>query len=193
MKERVFRKVMGILIMMIPGALFAEETVGVSAINSGDTAWVLISAALVLMMTVPALAMFYAGMVRRKNVLSTLYYSLGSAIVVSLLWVLFQYSLTFGGKELIPGVIGGLDKAFLENIGINSIYPTMPTVPEFAFSAFQFTFAAITVALISGAVVERMNFKASLTIQCFHAFTIQRFNNSTLQQFHDWRPGTGDR
>lgn len=160
MKERVFRKIMGILIMMIPGALFAEETVGVSAINSGDTAWVLISAALVLMMTVPALAMFYAGMVRRKNVLSTLYYSLGSAIVVSLLWVLFQYSLTFGGKELIPGVIGGLDKAFLENIGINSIYPTMPTVPEFAFSAFQFTFAAITVALISGAVVERMNFKA---------------------------------
>lgn len=160
MKERVFRKIMGILIMMIPGALFAEETVGVSAINSGDTAWVLISAALVLMMTVPALAMFYAGMVRKKNVLSTLYYSLGSAIVVSLLWVLFQYSLTFGGKELIPGVIGGLDKAFLENIGINSIYPTMPTVPEFAFSAFQFTFAAITVALISGAVVERMNFKA---------------------------------
>lgn len=160
MKERVFRKIMGILIMMIPGALFAEETVGVSAINSGDTAWVLISAALVLMMTVPAIAMFYAGMVRRKNVLSTLYYSLGSAIVVSLLWVLFQYSLTFGGKELIPGVIGGLDKAFLENIGINSIYPTMPTVPEFAFSAFQFTFAAITVALISGAVVERMNFKA---------------------------------
>ena len=160
MKERVFRKIMGILIMMIPGALFAQETVGVSAINSGDTAWVLISAALVLMMTVPALAMFYAGMVRRKNVLSTLYYSLGSAIVVSLLWVLFQYSLTFGGKELIPGVIGGLDKAFLENIGINSIYPTMPTVPEFAFSAFQFTFAAITVALISGAVVERMNFKA---------------------------------
>ncbi len=160
MKERVFRKIMGILIMMIPGALFAEETVGVSAINSGDTAWVLISAALVLMLTVPALAMFYAGMVRRKNVLSTLYYSLGSAIVVSILWVLFQYSLTFGGKELIPGVIGGLDKAFLENIGINSIYPTMPTVPEFAFSAFQFTFAAITVALISGAVVERMNFKA---------------------------------
>ena len=160
MKERVFRKIMGILIMMIPGALFAQETVGVSAINSGDTAWVLISAALVLMMTVPALAMFYAGMVRRKNVLSTLYYSLGSAIVVSLLWVLFQYSLTFGGKERIPGVIGGLDKAFLENIGINSIYPTMPTVPEFAFSAFQFTFAAITVALISGAVVERMNFKA---------------------------------
>ena len=69
MKERVFRKIMGILIMMIPGALFAQETVGVSAINSGDTAWVLISAALVLMMTVPALAMFYAGMVRRKNVL----------------------------------------------------------------------------------------------------------------------------
>ncbi len=160
MKERVFRKIMGILIMMIPGALFAEETVGVSAINSGDTAWVLISAALVLMMTVPALAMFYAGMVRRKNVLSTLYYSLGSAIVVSLLWVLFQYSITFGGKELIPGVIGGFDKSFLENIGITSIYSTMPTVPEFAFSAFQFTFAAITVALISGAVVERMNFKA---------------------------------
>lgn len=160
MKERVIKRILGIFMMMLPVAIFAEGTDGVSAINSGDTAWVLISAALVLMMTVPALAMFYAGMVRRKNVLSTLYYSLGSAIVVSILWVVCQYSMTFGGKELIPGVIGGFDKLFLENVGIDSIYPTMPTVPEFAFIAFQFTFAAITVALISGAVVERMNFGA---------------------------------
>lgn len=140
--------------------LLGEEIVTTSSINSGDTAWVLVSAALVLMMTIPALAMFYAGMVRKKNVLSSLYYSLGSAIIVSILWVLFQYSITFGGKELVPGIIGGFDKAFLENIGINSTYSLMPTIPEFAFSAFQFTFAAITIALISGAVVERMNFKA---------------------------------
>lgn len=160
MKEIILKKVVSVLFMMLPATLFAEEVTKVSTINSGDTAWVLISAALVLMMTVPALAIFYAGMVRKKNVLSTLYYSLGSAIVVSILWVVCQYSMTFGGKELIPGVMGGFDKAFLENIMTNGIYPTMPTVPEFAFVAFQFTFAAITVALISGAVVERMSFGA---------------------------------
>lgn len=157
--KKVLKNV-GFLFVLLSSNLFAEEVGNIGKINAGDTAWVLVSASLVLMMTVPALAIFYAGMVRKKNVLSTLYYSLGSAVIVSLLWIVCQYSLTFGDKELIPGVLGGFDKMFLSNIGITSIHKLMPTVPEFAFSAFQFTFAAITVALISGAVVERMSFGA---------------------------------
>lgn len=169
MKSGFFKRIMFIA---LSGSVFAEETVGVSSINSGDTAWVLISAALVLMMTVPALAIFYAGMVRKKNILSTLYYSLGSAIVVSILWVVCQYSMTFGGKELIPGIIGGFDKSFLENVSTSSIYSLMPTVPEFAFIAFQLTFAVITVALISGAVVERMNFGAWLVFSVLWSLVV---------------------
>jgi len=158
MKKFLFKRMLGFV--LLGNTIFAEETAKVMEINSGDTAWVLISAALVLMMTVPALAIFYAGMVRKKNVLSTLYYTLGSALVVSILWVVCQYSMTFGEKELIPGILGGFDKSFFNNMSITSIHSLMPTVPEFAFSAFQFTFAAITIALISGAVVERMSFGA---------------------------------
>ncbi len=128
-------------------------------IDSGDTAWVLLGAILVLMMTIPALAIFYGGMVRKKNLLSTLAYSLGATIVASIMWVFFLYSTTFGGKELIGGVIGGFDKMFLDNVQLNGAYGSF-TVPEFAFIAFQFTFAAITIALISGAIVERMKFSA---------------------------------
>lgn len=156
MKKKI--RDVGLAFLLLCQGIFAED-VG-SKVNSGDTAWVLISASLVLMMTVPALAIFYAGMVRKKNVLSTLYYSMGSALVVSVLWIVCQYSLTFGDTELIPGILGGFDKSFFNKIDIFSIHKLMPTVPEFAFSAFQFTFAAITVALISGAVVERMNFSS---------------------------------
>lgn len=151
------------------GVAVAEEVKGaanvgdvISTINSGDTSWVLISSALVIFMTVPALALFYGGMVRKKNVISTLYYSMGSAVVVSLLWVIVQYSMAFGGKELIPGFIGGFDKMFLENISVNGVYETAKTVPIFAFIAFQLSFAIITPALISGAIVERMRFSSWL-------------------------------
>ena len=129
-------------------------------INSGDTAWVLISAVLVLMMTIPALAIFYGGMVRKKNILSTLAYSLGATVVASILWVVFQYSMAFGGKEIVFGFFGGFDKLFLDSVELNAACSLYPNIPEFAFIAFQFTFAAITVALISGAVVERMKFSA---------------------------------
>lgn len=142
------------------GAIMNAEEIGLTnKIDSGDTAWVLLGAILVLMMTIPALAIFYGGMVRKKNLLSTLAYSLGATIVASIMWVLFLYSTTFGGKELIGGVIGGFDKMFLDNVQLNGAYGSF-TVPEFAFIAFQFTFAAITVALISGAIVERMKFSA---------------------------------
>ena len=126
-------------------------------INAGDTAWMLTSSALVLLMTVPGLALFYGGIVRKKNILSTIYFSLSSAIIVSLLWVVAQYSLIFNGDH--GGIIGNLHKMFFHHVAMNSVFGTL-TIPESVFSVFQMMFAIITVALISGSVVERMNFKA---------------------------------
>lgn len=128
--------------------------------NSGDTAWMLTASALVLLMTVPGLALFYGGMVRKKNVVSAIYYSFGAAVIVSVLWVVVQYSLSFGGKDMGSGALGGFQKMFFLGVGANSVYPSAPTIPESIFSMFQLTFAIITVALISGAVVERMKFDA---------------------------------
>jgi Amt family ammonium transporter len=135
----------------------AQIATTAAPVNAGDTAWLLMASALVLLMTVPGLALFYGGMVRHKNVLSTFYYSFSSAVIVSALWVVIQYTLAFGGD--IKGIIGSLEKVFFNNIGNNSIYPGQ-TIPEYVFSAFQMMFAIITVALISGAVVERMRFSA---------------------------------
>ncbi len=128
-------------------------------INSGDTAWVLISTAMVTLMT-PALAFFYGGMVRKKNILSTLNLSIITMALISIQWVLFGYTLAFG--PTINGLIGGLSHLGLAGIGAepNADYST--TIPGLAFAAFQMTFAVITPALITGAFVERVNFKAYL-------------------------------
>jgi Amt family ammonium transporter len=126
-------------------------------INGADTAWVLISAALVMVMT-PGLAFFYGGMVRRKNILSTLMMSFICLGLVGLLWVLYGYSLSFGPDK--GGFIGGLNFLGLNNVGQepSSVYAT--TVPQLAFVVFQGMFAIITVALITGSIVERMKFSA---------------------------------
>ncbi len=128
-------------------------------INSGDTAWLLMSAAMVMLMT-PGVALFYGGMVRRKNVLSTIMMSFAALCLIALLWVLYGYSLSFGTD--IGGFIGGLDFIGLRQVGQepSSIYAT--TVPHLAFMMFQAMFAIITVALITGAVVERTKFSALL-------------------------------
>ncbi|MBI4979716.1 MAG: ammonium transporter [Spirochaetes bacterium] len=136
-------------------AVFAEGAAPAPVLNTGDTAWVLTASALVLLMTVPGLALFYGGLVRKKNLLSTIYYSLASAIIVSVLWVVVGYSLAFGTSH--GGIIGGLNKAFFHGITKDSL---TFTVPEFAFAMFQLMFAIITVGLVSGAVVERMKFSA---------------------------------
>ena len=124
-------------------------------INQADTVWILISAALVMLMT-PGLALFYGGMVRRKNILSTFMMSFVCLGLIGVLWVLYGYSLTFGADH--GGFIGGLNFLGLHNVGEtpSSVYAT--TVPQLAFMAFQAMFAIITVALISGAVVERIKF-----------------------------------
>jgi ammonium transporter, Amt family len=127
--------------------------------STGDTAWIMISTALVMLMT-PGLALFYGGMVRRKNVLSTIMMSLAIMAVIGVLWVLFGYSLSFGSDH--AGLIGGLEWIGLMGVGQepSSVYAT--TVPHLAFMMFQGMFAIITVALITGAVVERIKFSALL-------------------------------
>jgi len=129
-------------------------------IDTGDTAWVLISSALVLVMVVPGLALFYGGLVRSKNVLGTVMQSFAILAVVSILWILLGYSLSFGPDK--GGVIGGLDWAGLSGVGADP-HPTYgPTIPHQAFMFFQLMFAAITPALIVGAVAERMRFSAAM-------------------------------
>ena len=129
------------------------------AINQADTVWILISSALVMLMT-PGVALFYGGMVRRKNLLSTMMMSFACLGLVGLLWVLYSYSLSFGSDH--GGFIGGFDFLGLNNVGQqpSAIYAT--TVPHLGFMIFQAMFAIITVALISGAVVERIKFGALL-------------------------------
>jgi len=130
-------------------------------INSGDTAWLLISTALVMLMT-PALAFFYGGMVRRKNILSTIMMSFAILALVSVLWIIYGYSISFGPDR--GGIIGALDWIGLTGVGQapSSVYAT--TVPHLAFMIFQAAFAIITVALWTGAVVERIKFGALLVL-----------------------------
>ena len=133
--------------------------------NSGDTAWMLTSVAIVLMMTIPGLALFYGGMVRKKNVGDTVMTSFAITCVVSILWLCFTYSIAF--RSGTP-FIGGLDRAFMQGIvsdiskGIGNPNPLAPTIPETVYSMFQLTFAIITAALIAGSFAERMKFSAML-------------------------------
>lgn len=127
------------------------------AMNSGDTAWILISTALVMLMT-PALGFFYGGLVRKKNVLNTLMYSFFTFCLISVQWVLWGYSLAFGPDHW--GLIGGLNWLGLQGVGLKPDPNYAPTVPAQAYMLFQMMFATITPALISGAFVERKRFKS---------------------------------
>src|SRR5512142_3347248 len=127
-------------------------------IDSGDTAWVLMSTALVMLMT-PGLALFYGGLVRRKNVLSTIMHSIFALALVSVTWVLFGFTLAFGPDVGGLGIIGGLDFIGLHGVGAQPM-DYAPTIPATVFMAFQMMFAIITPALITGAFAERKKFKA---------------------------------
>src|SRR5919202_5220771 len=128
-------------------------------IDSGDTAWVLMSAALVMLMT-PALGFFYGGLVRRKNVLSTIMHSFFILALISVQWVLWGYSLSFGPDLGGLGIIGGLDWVGLNGVGGAPNGDYAKTIPHQAFMVFQMMFAVITPALITGAFAERKRFKA---------------------------------
>jgi Amt family ammonium transporter len=128
-----------------------------STIDAADTAWMISATALVLMMSIPGLALFYCGMVRKKNVLATMAQTLLCVCVGSLLWAVFCYSLTFTGGGAF---IGTLDRVFLGGIGMATTSPLAKNIPEILFATYQMTFAVITVALVAGSVVDRMRFSA---------------------------------
>ena len=150
---------LGMLVLALPGAAGADQ------LDSGDTAWMLTSTALVLFMTIPGLALFYGGLVRAKNVLSVLMQCFATAGLVTLVWVLWGYSLAFdtagmqGGVTNLNSFVGGLGKALLLGVGLDSL---AGSIPETVFITFQMTFAIITPALIAGAFAERMKFSAVL-------------------------------
>jgi Amt family ammonium transporter len=128
-------------------------------LDSGDTAWMLTSVALVLMMTIPGLALFYGGMVRKKNVLATLMQSFAITCLVTVLWTIIGYSWAF-----TPGspYLGGMTRFFLANMEIDSVNPLAKTIPESVYMCFQMTFAIITPALICGSFADRMKFSAMI-------------------------------
>jgi len=143
----------------IPSKIAALEAATKSAQSAGDNAWMLVSAALVLMMTGPGLALFYGGLVRRKNVLGTMMHSFILMAVVTVVWAVAGYSLAFGGSS---PVIGDLHFAFLNNVGSAPNPDYASTIPQQTFMVYQLMFAIITPALISGAFAERMKFSAML-------------------------------
>jgi Amt family ammonium transporter len=136
-----------------------EAEAAVATLNSGDTAWMLTSTALVLLMTIPGLALFYGGMVRKKNVLSMLAQCFAITCVMSVLWMIAGYSLTFTDGGAMQMFVGGLSKAFLSGVTKDAL---SGTIPESLFATFQMTFAIITPALIVGAFADRMKFSALL-------------------------------
>ncbi len=144
--------IMFMFLLICPfSSAFAEEGV----LNSGDTAWIMVSTALVMMMTPAGLALFYGGMSRYKNLLNTLAMTFVTYCLVSVTWVIWGYSLAFGESSSI--LIGSLNHILLAGIDVNSISGTIPTI---VFVLFQMTFACITVALILGSIVDRMKFSA---------------------------------
>ncbi|TAL25450.1 MAG: ammonium transporter [Nitrospirae bacterium] len=145
-----------LLMFLLPVKAYSQTELG---INAGDTAFVLLSAAFVMLMT-PGLAMFYGGMVRKKNVLGTIMHSFVAIAVVSIQWVLIGYSLSFGPD--INGIIGGLDWIGLKGVSLLPNPDYAPTIPHLAFMIYQAMFAVITPALISGAFAERMKFSSFL-------------------------------
>ncbi|HEC84329.1 MAG: ammonia channel protein [Candidatus Parabeggiatoa sp. nov. 2] len=149
------------VIAALPSLAFAEET-----LNKGDTAWMLTATALVLFMTIPGLSLFYAGMVRSKNVLSVLMQCFAITSLMTVLWALYLYSLAFTDGGAINGLVGGFGKVFLAGIGVDTLYGT---IPETVFMTFQMTFVIITPALIVGAFAERMKFSALLVFMALWA------------------------
>lgn len=139
----------------LPSLVRAEEV-----LSGGDTAWMLTATALVLFMTIPGLSLFYAGMVRSKNVLSVMMQCFAITSLMTVLWIFYLYSLSFTeGSGILKGFVGSLDKAFLMGIGVETL---KGSIPETVFMTFQMTFVIITPALIVGAFAERMKFSAML-------------------------------
>ncbi|MDP6996848.1 MAG: ammonium transporter [Candidatus Poribacteria bacterium] len=161
-----------VILLGLPTASFAEDE-----LDSGDTAWMLTSVALVLFMTIPGLALFYGGLVRSKNVLSVLMQCFALTGLITILWGFFGYSLAFDTAGMVEkttnlnSFVGGMGKAFLKGIGAETIL-SESTIPETVFIMFQLTFAIITPALIAGAFAERMKFSAMLLFSAIWSLVV---------------------
>ena len=153
--------ILGFVLLMnvLTSVVWAQES-GELKIDTGDTAWIITSSALVMCMTLPGLALFYGGLVRSKNVLGTIMHSAIILCLISMVWILWGYSLAFAPD--IGGFVGGLQWVGLHGVGLTPSPDYASTIPHQVFMVFQLMFAAITVALITGSIAERMNFKALL-------------------------------
>jgi Amt family ammonium transporter len=161
--RRSARLVLATMLAAAPlGAIAQTAAPTAPKIDTGDTAWMLTSSVLVLMMTIPGLALFYAGMVRKKNILATLAQSFAATALITVLWMVIGYSMAFtdGGRH--NAFIGGFKYFLLAPMGLNTVSALAPTIPESVYMMFQMTFAIITPALISGALADRMKFSAFL-------------------------------
>ena len=170
----VLMKFLGALLAVgmvaLPMLVSADTAPAVAAVpppvpNKGDTAWMLISTALVILMTIPGLALFYGGLVRTKNMLSVLTQVFVIFCLIAILWVVYGYSLAFTAGGSLNSYIGGLDRLFLKGMTVDSVVETFSkgvVIPELAFMVFQLTFAAITTALVVGGLAERVKFSALL-------------------------------
>ena len=163
--RHAFRLIAGLGAGAIVTPAFAAE----AKIDPADTGFMIAATALVLLMTIPGLALFYSGMVRQKNVLATMAQSFGATALVSLLWFALAYSLSFRGDG---AWIGGVDRVFLAGMGVSSVSPFAPTIPEALFMAYQMTFAVITCALVGGAVADRLRFSAFLLFCALWLFVV---------------------
>ncbi|MCK7578911.1 MAG: ammonium transporter [Chromatiales bacterium] len=153
---RLLRPLLTVGLLFMPFLALAQEE---ATIDAGDTAWMLTATALVLFMTIPGLSLFYAGLVRAKNVLSVLMQCFAITAMMSLLWAIYGYSLAYTDGGSLQSIIGGLDRLFLSGLTVDSV---AGTIPESLYMTFQMTFAIITPALIVGAFAERMKFSAML-------------------------------
>ena len=162
-----------LLLLVATAGVFAQEATTIveeaavaeaaaPAIDTGDTAWMLTSTALVLLMTIPGVALFYGGMVRKKNVLDVAMQSFAVCCLSTVLWMIAGYSLTFTDGGALQNYIGGLDRLFLSGMALGSSNALAATIPETVFMTFQMTFAIITPALVTGAFADRMKFSAML-------------------------------
>ena len=159
-------------LLVLAGTALAQDAAAPTptpTLDTGDTAWMLTSTALVLMMTIPGLALFYGGMVRKKNVLSTVMQSFAVTCLMSVLWMVAGYSLAFTDGGSMNAYIGGLSKAFFSGVTMDSL---TGTIPEYLFIVFQMTFAIITPALIAGSFAERMKFSSMLVFLTLWLFIV---------------------
>ena len=167
--QRLAVAVTALLASLTTSSAFAQTATTAPTIDKADTAWMIAATGLVLMMTIPGLALFYAGMVRKKNVLATMAQSMAATFLVSVLWAVAGYSLTFTGDGAF---IGTFDRVFLHGITLASVSSLAPNIPESLFMLYQMTFAVITVALVAGSVADRLRFSAFLLFSTFWLFLV---------------------